>query len=111
MATTFLVVIEARIDGTGATPAPVSFHYQPLCVAPTRVGAITAMRRYMRETVIDGCTYFTPEVFALYAVDKFGAGAGATPEYFAPEKEPLDGIPELELTDATTWLQETGRLA
>lgn len=89
---TYLIVIEA--EGAGD-----AYHYQPYCTAATVEEAKELMREYMRLPDIAGA--LTPQYFALYQErdGEFGA-----PEYFDP------CTTELNVVDATEWLQQTGRI-
>jgi hypothetical protein len=90
----YLIVIEAE----GADSR--TFHYQPYRLASSVTEALELMRDYMRLGPETGA--LVPEYFALYTM-RYGVEFGS-PTYFDPCT--LD----LNTTDATEWLQQTGRI-
>jgi hypothetical protein len=87
---TFLIVVEAI--GAGS-----AYHYQPYRIASTPRETFELMREYLRLGPDSGA--LVPDYFAVYREKDGEFGA---PEYF-------DGM-TFEPTDATEWLQRTGRL-
>jgi hypothetical protein len=88
----YLIVIEA--EGAGD-----AYHYQPYRLAATVDEARELMFDYLRAPEDSGA--LEPQYFALY--QERGGEFGA-PEYF----DPLS--PDLDVVDATKWLQQTGRV-
>jgi hypothetical protein len=88
----YLIVIEAE-------GAPGAYHYQPYRLAKSVEQAKDMMLEYMRAPEDSGA--LVPDYFALYQErdGEFGA-----PEYFDPAST------ELNVVDATQWLQQTGRI-
>ena len=89
----YLIVIEAEGIGQGV------YHYQPYRLASTVDEAKELMRDYMRLGSDSGA--LCPQYFAVY---KEVDGEFGSPHYFDPCST------DLNETDATEWLQETGRI-
>jgi hypothetical protein len=93
---TYLIVIEA--ESCLGMPDPETYHYQPYRLASTIDEAKELMRDYMRLGPDSGA--LVPMYFALY---KERDGEFGSPDYYDPCSM------DLNVTDATEWLQKTGR--
>ena len=93
----YLIVIEAESDLGHPGPGPEHYHYQPYRVAASLDEARELMADYLKLDP-DEAGNLMVKYFALY---QERGGEFGMPEYFDPA--------DLEVVDATAWLQDTGR--